>query len=279
VITLANAQLRLEFLDPIADRAKLGPRFCWGGYLWQIHDATVGPLLTGPEWPKPDPSPFNGQGLPESFRHSTRDGFRHTWNRDLGVALGAGALAPGGGDVAIPCAWDIAPTKDEIVFKTRQDVAGFNYAITRTISLRERQVTSFSQLTNLAENPLRLEWFAHPFFALTDRLIELRVPAQSRLADNPGFALDGRAFTQKRRFEHEQDGHMDFLHLPAEQPLAVRLTHPKLTHIDFETTFAPSECIVWGNSNTFSIEPYQTLALLPGESKQWSLRYDFGLPR
>lgn len=276
MLSLANDQLHLDLLDPVADRAHLGPRFCWGGYLWQIHDASAGPLLTGPEWPKADPSPFNGQGLPESFRHSTRDGRRHTWVGDRGVALGAGVLAPGGGTVSEPCAWEIFPSAHEIVFKTTHTALGFHYAITRTIALTGRTVTSTSQLTNLAESPLMLEWFAHPFFALTDRLMEMQVPAGTQLADNPGFSLTDRAFTQKRRFEHEKDGHMDFLRLPAGRALAARLSHPKLTHVDFETSFAPSECIVWGNSNTFSVEPYQTLALMPGEVRGWHLRYTFG---
>ncbi|MCR6628979.1 MAG: hypothetical protein NVV74_02390 [Magnetospirillum sp.] len=276
MLTLANDQLSLDLLDPIDDRAKLGPRFCWGGYLWQITDRTAGPLLTGPEWPKADPSPFNGQGLPESFRHSSRTGQRHTWNGDQGVTLGAGALTPNGSEVATPCDWVIAPTAHEITFTTEQAAAGFHYAITRKISLKGRTVTSFSQLTNRAATPLMLEWFAHPFFALTDRLIEMEVPAGSRLTDNPGFVLDDQRFTQKRRFESITDGHMDFLRLPAAHPVRVRLSHPKLTHVDFSTSFVPSECVVWGNSNTFSIEPYQTLALLPGETKHWTLRYDFG---
>jgi hypothetical protein len=279
MLSLANDHLRLELLDPVADRAHLGPRFCWGGYLWQIHDVSAGPLLTGPEWPKADPSPFNGQGLPESFRHSTRDGRRHTWVGDRGVALGAGVLAPGGATVSEPCAWEIFPAAHEIVFKTTHAALGFHYAITRTIALTGRTVTSTSQLTNLAESPLMLEWFVHPFFALTDRLIQMQVPAGTQLADNPGFALTDRAFTQKRRFEHEKDGHMDFLRLPAGRALAARLSHPKLTLVDFETSFAPSECIVWGNSNTFSVEPYQTLALMPGEVRRWHLRYTFGAPR
>ncbi|WP_438479800.1 hypothetical protein [Oleiharenicola lentus] len=279
MLTLANDQLRLEILDPVADRAKLGPRFCWGGYLWQISDAKVGTLLTGPEWPKADPAPFNGQGLPESFRHSTRDGRRHTWNADGGVALGAGALNASGSDVTEPCTWQITPSSQEIVFTTEQNVAGFHYAITRTITLSQRNVRSISQLTNRAETPLMLEWFAHPFFALTDRLIEMEVPAGSQLVENPGFALAARTLTQKRRFEHEKDGHMDFLRLPAALPLRAKLSHPKLSHVIFETSFAPSECVIWGNSNTFSIEPYQTLVLMPGELRAWTLSYEFGAAR
>ena len=81
MLHLANAELTVDLLDPVAEHAHLGPRFCWGGYIWQIHDQHVGDLLTGPEWPKPDPVPRNGQGLPESFRHSTMTGQPLLWDR------------------------------------------------------------------------------------------------------------------------------------------------------------------------------------------------------
>jgi hypothetical protein len=279
VLTLANSDLRLELLDPTTDRARLGPRFCWGGSLWQVHDRHAGPVLTGPEWPKPDPSAWNSQGLPESFRHRTRDGRPLTWQGAEGVALGAGALAldaAGGVTVTRACQWRVAAHADRLVFETDQEAAGRNYALRREIGLTGRTVRSATRLTNRGLAPLHLEWFCHPFFALTDGVIDATLPEGSGLPENPGFALAGRAFTQKRRFAHEQDGHLDFLRLPAGGNLAVRLTHPVLTHVDFETSFAPSECLVWGNSNTFSIEPYQVLDLAPGQTQEWSLRYTFG---
>ena len=70
MLSLANRTLRVELLDPADDAARRGPRYCRGGYIWQVHDQQAGPLLTGPEWPHPTPTPFNGQGLPESFRHT-----------------------------------------------------------------------------------------------------------------------------------------------------------------------------------------------------------------
>lgn len=279
MLTLANTDLRVELLDPATDRARLGPRFCWGGYVWQVHDATAGPLLAGPEWPKPDPIAWNGQGLPESFRHRTRDGRQLTWSGPQGVALGAGELAvnaAGEVEVVRPCAWTITPAVDRMVFQTRQQAAGFDYSLLRKIELTGRTVLSVSQLTNHGAAPLTLEWFAHPFFALTDGLIQAEVPAGSRLTDNPGFALDGRTLLQKRRFADEKDGQLEHLHLPPGKNLSVQLRHPVARTVDFETSFAPGECLVWGNSNTFSIEPYQTLVLAPGQTRQWSLRYTFG---
>ncbi len=93
MIQLSNRELTLDLLDPDSDPSRLGTRYCWGGYIWQVHDVRHGPLLTGPEWPEPKPTPFNGQGLPESFRFRTRDERALTWNGREGVHLGGGSCA------------------------------------------------------------------------------------------------------------------------------------------------------------------------------------------
>jgi hypothetical protein len=97
------------------------------------------------------------------------------------------------------------------------------------------------------------------------------------LVENPGFHLSGTRLTQKRPFEHLTDGHMDFLQLPPQLSPSFKLNHPALVGVTFSVSFAPSECVIWGNDATFSIEPYQTLVLSPNETRQWNLRYDFGV--
>lgn len=74
MLHLRHGSLRVDLLDPTSEASRLGPRFCAGGYVWQVHDDTVGPLLSGPEGPEPEPDPFNGHGLPESFRDRSRSG-------------------------------------------------------------------------------------------------------------------------------------------------------------------------------------------------------------
>lgn len=277
---IANEALRVDVLDPTVDRARLGARYAWGGYIWQVHDRMAGPLFTGPEWPETSPLPFNGQGLPESFRHRTRDGRPLTWQGDRGLALGVGELATNAGDTVVvaPCEWQITPFSCGIRFRTHQQVGAIDYQLERTLELFGRDLRSTSRLTNRSRTPLRLEWFAHPFFALTNGRIQLELPRETTLAENPGFSLETGAFAFKRTFVGKDDGHLDFLHLPAGQPLQCRLNHPRLTHLDFATTFVPSECLVWGNGNTFSIEPYQVLDLAPLETREWNLRYTFGQP-
>ncbi|NJN82715.1 MAG: hypothetical protein HC802_10870 [Caldilineaceae bacterium] len=67
MFTLANEQLSVSLLDPVADRARLGSRYCVGGYIWQVTDAAKGALLAGPLYPHPAPNTFDGQGAPDMF--------------------------------------------------------------------------------------------------------------------------------------------------------------------------------------------------------------------
>lgn len=64
--------------------------------------------------------------------------------------------------------------------------------------------------------------------------------------------------------------------MPRGQPLRARVSHPLLREIVFTTDFPPDLCPVWGNSNTWSIEPYLITELAPGATRTWSLRYEFG---
>lgn len=280
MLTLANADLRVELIDPAAEQARLGPRFCWGGYIWQIHDRNVGALLTGPEWPKADPQPVNGQGLPESFRHNTTTGQALLWDGATGLAPGAGTLgrdAQGAVIVTTPCTWKIDQQPARIVYHTAQTVDRWSYALERTVELHGRQVRSRSRLTNHGATPLVLEWFAHPFFALqADGLQRLTLPVGAQLPENPGYVLTGRELTFRRAFVGEKDGHLEHLGLPAGRPFAASLAHPKLTGLRFATDFAPFKCVLWANGNTLSLEPFLALNLAPGESREWTLTYDFG---
>ena len=291
MLHLANRELTLDLLDPAdaADIARQGWRYCWGGYIWQVHDAKLGPLVSGPEFPNPKPPVFDGQGLPESFRHTRRDtNARLTWKGDTGLAIGAGVIAPNANKnaaatesvvVTEPCQWTVTPAADHIVFQTRQAAAGFSYELSRKIELRDRTITSFTQLTNVSDAPLTLEWFAHPFWALTDGRARLALPAGTTLPENPGFALaaDG-ALTFKRPFVTRPDNQFALLALPRDRELTVALDHPKLARVTFASSFVPTECPVWANRNTISVEPYLALHLAPGETRHWHVRHGF-IPR
>jgi hypothetical protein len=279
VLHLANVELTVDLLEPSADHALLGPRFCAGGYVWQVHDRSVGALLRGPEWPNVSPSSHNGQGLPESFRHSTTTDEPLLWNGAIGLAPGAGVLrrdASGAVLIDQPCVWRLERSDERVVFHTAQQVDGWSYALTRTVALRGRTLTSTSRLVNRGATSLNLEWFAHPFFALHDGRAHVSLPARTQLPENAGFVLARDELTFRRPFTGEHDGHLDHLTLPPAEPLTATLTHPKLNYVSFATDFAPFKCVVWANGNTLSLEPFLALHLAPGEFREWRLTYEFG---
>ena len=281
--TLANPELCVTLLDPAVDGARLGPRFCSGGYIWQITDTEAGPLLSGPEGPEPAPDPFNGHGLPEAFRDRTRAGEPLTWQDGRGLAPGVGLLerdAEGRARIVEPCRWETTHYHDRVVFHTEHGHQDRRYALSRMIQLVDRDVHSITRFSNTGRSPLALQWFAHPFFALDPQgLVAVELPHGCRLPDNPGFVLDGRRLSLRRRFTGKDDGHFELLQLPPERNLVAHVSHPRLSRVTLETSFAPSECPVWANGHTFSIEPYQTLRLEPAQTRHWTLRYGFGARR
>lgn len=276
MIQLENRVLRVDVLDPTVESARQGTRYCRGGYVWQIHDRMTGPRLSGPEWPAPEPTAFNGQGLPESFRHRTRSGEPLTWQGKTGVAIGIGALALDAHDAVVveeKCPWAVERRPHQLVFRTAHAAAGFAYSLERSLNLRGRTLTSASRLTNTGRLPLAVQWFAHPFFPLGEGRTFVDLPATTTLPENPGFALDGRRLTFKRRFTRPEDDQFALLGLPPGQPLRATLSSPGVPAIRIRTSFAPDECPVWANARTFSIEPYQNLSLQPGEARAWTVSY------
>ena len=283
MLTLENPSLAVDLLDPAdpADRARLGTRYCWGGYVWQVRSAAAGPLLAGPEWPEPRPLPFNGQGLPESFRHAELGTGRPLLLEDRrGFIIGIGEVAPDDANelaVTAPCRWTVTRSAGTVEFCTGQSGGGYACQLTRRLTLAGRTLTSATTLANTGARTLPLHWFAHPFFALADRQLTCGLPVGWGLADNPGFALDAaHRLTFKRRFQHQHDGHFEHLQIAPGTLLRAAVSHPRLSAIVFTTDFTPDLCPVWGNSNTWSIEPYLTSELAPGAQRAWQLQYDFG---
>jgi hypothetical protein len=280
MITFANASLRLELLDPVADRARLGPRFCAGAYVWQIHDRDAGPLLSGPEGPEPHPDPFNGHGLPEAFRHSNRQGRPLDWHGGRALVPGVGLVGRNAaGPIAIlePSPWTLTPLAAGHCYTSAMAEGPRAHELERRLTLVDRVLTSETRLSNTGRLPLPYEWFAHPFFALgAIGVVETRLPPDTRLTPNPGYTLAEGVLRFQRAFVGKDDGHFDLLLLPPGRRLQAELTHPRLAWLRFATSFAPDECPIWANGHTFSIEPYRRGELAPGESLGWNLVYQFG---
>ncbi len=280
MLHLANDELRIDVLDPTADAARLGPRFGAGGFVWQVHDHHIGPLLSGPEGPEPAPDPFNGHGLPEACRDRSRSGSPWLWQDEVGFAPGVGTLSrgPDGVRIAQSCTWhlDIGPHRVE--FRSQHAAAGYAAELIRTLELKDRRLTSHSRLTNTGQQPMELEWFAHPFFSLDAAgEVAVELPSTAALPADSGFTLAAGILRGERRYLGKDDGAFTLLAGFESTPLDVRIHHAGLAGgIRFQTDFVPSECPIWMNGFTFSIEPYQRLSLAVGDRREWQLTYDFG---
>lgn len=282
MLHLSHSSLRVDVLDPAnpAERRHLGTRYCWGGYIWNVHAPGAGPLLTGPEWPESSPSPFNGQGLPESFRHAPLNSREFlTIEQGRGFIVGVGDVtldATGAPVISTPCEWNLRATAGALEFTTRQAGLGWAVGLRRTLRLEQNELTSATEVTCAGERPLPLQWFAHPFFPWTDDPKGCVLPAGTRMEENPGYEVDATGRLRfKRRFVGTHDGHFQLVELPAGTRLHATFPVPHFGAMSFETDFAPDLCPMWGNGNTWSIEPYILTHLAPGQTRRWTLRYGF----
>ncbi|MEZ5276934.1 MAG: hypothetical protein R3F07_11190 [Opitutaceae bacterium] len=276
MLELKNDSLRIEILDPVADRHRLGTRFCWGGYVWQIHDSLHGPLLAGPEYPAEPADVFNGQGIPEILRHSVL-----LSGEPLTVEKGTGGLIMGVGQVdglmkiTNPCAWSINQSPASLACSTRDQALGWGYELTRQLTLEARRLTSRTTLANTGGRTLPVHWFAHPFFPLVDGTLICQLNFPATMPENPGFFLEDGLIRFRRPFRTFEENQFVMLEIGPDTPFDATLSHPTLDGIRMTGDFTLARVPVWANGNTFSIEPYIHRSLEPGEATGWSLTYDF----
>lgn len=284
---LKNAQLTVSILDPIVDVARLGSRYCTGGYIWQVTDPRLGELLSGPEYPR-EPNTFDGQGMPDMFF----------------LALGA-ETAPLGGEVGCigvgkvrrtsPVTpfyvfhnreviefvrWEVEDRSTEnmptIVMQTEDHFQDWSYHLQREVSLHERAVTSKTTIQNQANIPLPVRWFAHPFFPVPEDNVLCRFSIPVSLPDNPGYFLNQNEFiTRKPDYPWQQGYYQPLEYLKEETKISVEEKHPKTGQVRVKTDFMPSFLPIWGNDRTFSFEPYFDHELIPGEEAGWTIVYEF----
>jgi hypothetical protein len=280
MLLLSNSVLTVIMLDPgsAASQPLQGTRYCWGGYIWQVRDA-VGDLVAGPEYPEPQPSPFNGQGLPEAFRVSDLEtGRLLTAVGHNGIVIGAGGVAIGEKNslgLVAPASWVVTRRPDAIEFQTTQSFGDWIVDLTRTVTLRDREVISATRLHNRGSAVLPLQWFPHPFFQLVDGRITGRLPPDFTVEGDPVFSLVNGELAMQRSFPAGGGGHYKLLQL-APVPLDATFTHPRLSFVRMRVDYIATKLPVWANHHTFSIEPYLQTELAPGVERAWSVRYEFG---
>jgi hypothetical protein len=270
MLSLSNAHMLVAVLDPVADQARFGARYCTGGYIYQITDQRCGDLLSGPTYPFSF-NWFDGQGIPDSFRTHLVDPVDTANPFELGI--GIGLVKKADGKVTEFCRWQVTETNDTLTFETTQSYQGWAFTLTRSLRLQCRSLISETRLKNTGKDVVPINWFPHPFFPHYETGEACKCNLAVRLPDSPGYELLPNGFIKQknlpwgRGFFHELD-------FDKGQPLTVLQKHPKLGLLGVSFSYAPTYFPIWGNKNTFSFEPYLQTEVAPGAETAWTVTYD-----
>ncbi|MCK5801438.1 MAG: hypothetical protein KAI66_01335 [Lentisphaeria bacterium] len=269
--SLKNASLDVSILDPTADQARFGTRYCTGGYIFQIQDSEHGDLLTGPTFPDSF-NTYDGQGIPDAFRlgpirsSSASDG--------TALIIGVGICDLETEQVREFCRWEIEVDDTSIRLRTEQAFEGTSLELERTVSLQGRTVRSATCLKNKGARALPFRWFPHPFFPQpdTDELCRFNVPVSFPVST--AYDIAGSGYIRRLGWPWE-DGHYQALDHPGEGRLVVLQKHPKLGLVAGTCSYIPTYLPIWGNPNTFSWEPFLEGSVGSGQERSWHIDYDF----
>lgn len=269
MLTLHNAQLEVQLLDPVADQGRFATRYCTGGYIFQIVDAVHGPLLTGPTYPESF-NWFDGQGIPDAFNLGPLRG-----DGSEALILGIGICDLATNKVQEFCRWDIESDASAARFVTVHEYGDWRAQLTRTVTLSERTVRSHTQLHNLGRAPVSMHWFPHPFYPQTndDELCWFNTPVDFPV-DDPGYAHAASGFI-RRRSGPWNTGYYRPLSHNATAPLTVLQRHPTLGLVAASCSYVPDFFPIWGNPKTFSWEPFLERTVAAGQSYEWHIDYHF----
>jgi hypothetical protein len=283
---LEQSGIRIAILDPIADRARLGSRYCVGGYVWQATDSVKGDIFSGPKFPDPNPSPFDGQGCPEVFeialgQQNALVG-EEVYVIGVGRVLRESAVKPfhvrNNFTVVEFTPWEVNLTAASCVMKSRQTFQNWDLQLTRSISLESRTLVSTTSVQNFGSTDLPLRWFAHPFFphaGFASTRFSVECDLIRYLPDIGGFRFNASGYLERIPEYAWKSGGFQLLNLPFGFPMTFQQKHPWLGEIEVDCRFPVAWLPVWSNDRTISLEPYHHTLLKSSAQTEWSIRYAF----
>lgn len=272
MIVLSNSWLSVSILDPVADAAMLGTRYCSGGSIFQVEDRARGALLCGPTYPS-SYNLYDGQGMPEAFQpHLPLEPAPSTGATLLGI--GIGRIDPAANAIVARCAWQTDRDGTTLRLQTTQAADPWRFTITRRIRLLARTIRSETVIENAGRH-LPFQWYPHPFFPHHPSGECCRFSVPIELPENPGYELAESGFPRMKGFPWKGTHHFQLLGHPMDRPIQVLQRHPLTGLAAAACDYVPTRLPVWDNENTFSFEPYYERMLQPKERAAWSITYDF----
>ncbi len=275
---IKNNSLEVSILDPVADRSYMGTRYCTGGYIFTVVDKRHGNLITGPTYPG-EVIPSEGQGMPDGFDLSPLQPRGSTSTKAL--VLGIGICDLGKNDVEEWCTWDVNAGKEQIVFKTRHQFGGFDVKLVRTVTLMNRTLRTATCVRNEGEEFVPIRWFPHPFYPppATSELCKFNIPIS--FPDNSGYELAPNGYICAKKWPWVQedfagkDGFFQLINHDASDNLIVMQRHPVLGLTSATCSYTPAFFPIWGNTVTFSWEPFLERTLGWNQETDWYIDYEF----
>jgi len=280
---LSNSELTVMVLDPRADVARLGSRYCTGGYIWQVVDPRLGELFTGPEYPR-EPNTFDGQGAPEMFRTALNEGAPvggEVGCIGVGRVRRTSSLEPfdvrHNREVIEFIKWEVRRSGDELSMRGGHVFRDWSYEVERRVWLRDRTFSSETTVRCVGGVSLPIRWYAHPFFPIPADNILCRFSLPVGMPENPGYYMDAADFVARKAGHDWPRGSYQALDATTGgRPLKALMMHPAFGHVKVETDFEPAFLPIWGNDRTFSFEPYFERTLTPGTEARWAITYHCG---
>ena len=272
MLSMNNAFLNVSILDPVADRERFGTRYNTGGFIFQVTDHRLGPLLTGPTYPD-SYNTFDGQGIPDAF--FTHLGNPGDPNDPTWLGIGIGLYDKPKNQVTQFCEWAVTEQPGWLRFETRQTHLDWSLELTRELTLAHRTLKSDTRLKNTGRGELPVRWYPHPFYPHYETGECCKFDAGITLPDNPGYELLPNGFIRQKNLPWDRRGHFQPLQHEQVDALTVLQKHPKLGLTAATFSYGPAFLPIWGNAYTFSFEPYFERSVPPGDEVRWWVEYDF----
>jgi hypothetical protein len=268
--TLKNNALEVAILDPIADQERFGTRYCTGGYIFQVEDTQQGPLLSGPTYPDSF-NVFDGQGIPDAFNLSPLSDASAKDNKAM--IIGIGLCDMEANKVERFCSWEVLAEESVIRMMTTQQHADYALELYRVIELRGRTVHSAIRLKITGNASVPIRWFPHPFYPQTesDELCRFNIPVG--FPENDGFEMAESGFISRKNWPWKNA--FQALDHDAPSNLVVLQKHPVVGLVAATCSYRPGFFPIWGNTKTFSWEPFLERTLFKDQVLDWWIDYEF----